>query len=191
MNTENMQSILFQQDKVYTTSATGRPGVAIVFCLVLVMAIFSPWEEVFAKPAFQGKVIKVIDGDSVIVLAKNKKIEVRFYGIDSPEYDQPYSKKARRYVRRTLLGRKVTVAGIGHDRYSRLVAMVSDQNGTMINRSLVAEGLAWVHPGFCRKKMCADWKELEEKARSEKRNLWSGPVVIPPWKWKRTRKKRW
>jgi len=46
---------------------------------------------------FTGKVIKVVDGDTIDVLTDDKeKIRIRFSGIDTPERGQPYGNNATR-----------------------------------------------------------------------------------------------
>ena len=49
-------------------------------------------------PAFSAKVIGIMDGDTIEVLKDRKPVRIRLYGIDSPEHDQDFGSKARRFT---------------------------------------------------------------------------------------------
>ncbi len=51
-----------------------------------------------------GECIRVIDGDTIVVLIGNDKIKVRLYGVDCPEIDQRYGKKAKRFYVQACIG---------------------------------------------------------------------------------------
>lgn len=69
--------------------------------------------------ALQGLVIGVKDGDTVRVRTKNGDLDVRLYGIDTPETakrdkpGQPYGKKAENFT--NAMVRKTTIASSGFD----------------------------------------------------------------------------
>jgi len=154
--------------------------VFIIFAILLVARV-SPS---IAKEPFWGSVKKIIDGDSLVILSGKKSIEVRLYGVDCPEYNQPFSKDAKAMVRERVYGKKVLVIPQYYDSYKRLVAIV-DHQGKILNSELVKAGLAWVYPQYCRKKICKSWKKEEESARMQQKGLWSSRQAISPWKWKR------
>ena len=57
--------------------------------------------------AWQGRVVRVLDGDTIEVMsAKDKPVRVRLYGIDTPEKSQAFGQKAKAFtlsmVRRVL-----------------------------------------------------------------------------------------
>lgn len=142
---------------------------------------------VFAK-MFDAAVVRIVDGDSIVVATGNNVIELRLYGIDCPEYDQPFAKAAKAYTKNALLGQEVTVEGGETDKYGRLVAVVYVKHSA-INQELVVAGLAWVYPRFCKKRICRRWKVDERMAQSKKIGLWKGSEPTPPWEWKRLRRK--
>lgn len=132
---------------------------------------------------FYATVTKIIDGDSLKVRSGNKNIEVRLYGVDAPEYDQPFAAKSKKYVAKKLKGRNVTIVPVDTDRYGRLVAIVQKGDKT-INEQLLAMGLAWYYPKYCKKAVCSSWKKTSKKARKQRKNIWSDPSPISPWRWK-------
>jgi micrococcal nuclease len=61
--------------------------------LILLLLPSSTW-------AWQGKVIHVTDGDTIVVLTEDKEqVRIRLFGIDTPESRQPFGSKATRLVR--------------------------------------------------------------------------------------------
>jgi endonuclease YncB( thermonuclease family) len=58
---------------------------------------------------FIGKVVKVIDGDSIAVMHEGKAEQVRLNGIDCPEKGQPFWKKAKQATSSLSFGKDVTV----------------------------------------------------------------------------------
>jgi micrococcal nuclease len=139
-----------------------------------------------ATEPFWGTVKKIIDGDSLVIASGKTRIETRLYGVDCPEYNQPFSKEAKALVRAKFYRKKVLVRPQYYDSYKRLVAIV-DYGDQTLNAELVRAGLAWVYPNYCRKKICKSWKKMEKSAKKKQKGLWSSNESIPPWKWKRMR----
>lgn len=151
-------------------------------CFVFLFWAFIPHTQ--AGDAFFGSVKKIIDGDSLRIVSGKKNIEVRLYGVDCPEYNQPFSDEAKALVRKLVAGKRVLVQPQYYDSYGRMVAIVGDDYQT-VNGELVEAGLAWVYPRYCRKKICQSWQKKENMARAGKRGLWRASQPISPWNWKR------
>ena len=135
--------------------------------------------------AWNGTVVWVIDGDSLRVRHNGKIVEIRLYGIDTPEYNQDYSDKAKQCTRRLVYGETVSVEQKDIDRYGRIVALVTSR-GKLVNRELVRRGLAWFYPRYCLKQpLCGELKTLENEARTARRGLWREQDPVSPWEWKR------
>ena len=141
------------------------------------MAIPTQWEAT---------VVHVKDGDSLIVEHNNTQKELRLVGIDTPEYNQPWGKKATRYVERMCLGKRVTVQITGKDRYQRWLAIVYI-NGVMLNEQLVEQGYAWVYPR--KRKITPQLKAKLRQAQHTKRGLWKHKAPVAPWKYRQKRKR--
>ena len=133
--------------------------------------------------AWTADVISVIDGDSIMVGSPEfGKVEIRLYGIDAPEYDQPFGRAARRYLASLAAGSTVTVEAVTKDSYGRTVAIVR-REGDSLNEKMVGVGFAWVYRSYCRKSFCRDWLGLEEEAKRKGKGLWRNSSPIPPWEW--------
>ncbi len=160
------------------------------YFFILFYAMFSLIVAVGDSYGWQGTVVKIIDGDSLQVQRKEKNYEIRLYGIDTPEYKQAYSNKAKQFTRRLAYKQVVTIEEKDIDRYGRIVALVMS-HGKLLNRELVREGLAWYYPKYCRDQpLCGEIKRLERKARKARRGIWRDKSPVPPWYWKRQQQKR-
>lgn len=134
--------------------------------------------------AWQGRVVKVLDGDSIRVKNGKEIIEIRLYGIDCPEWDQEYGKKAKQFTKAKVYQKKVDIDHVDTDRYGRTVAVVSN-SGKLLNRALVRAGYAWIYKKYCRKKaLCSELAQLENEAKKQKRGMWKEKKPTAPWKWR-------
>jgi endonuclease YncB( thermonuclease family) len=70
---------------------------------------------------FTGKVVGILDGDTISVLREGKAVKVRLYGIDAPEKAQAFGTKARQFTAALVFQKDVTIVIHATDRYSRLV----------------------------------------------------------------------
>ena len=137
-----------------------------------------------ARESLYGTVKKVIDGDSLIVTAAGRDLEIRLYGIDAPEYNQPCGFEAKNYAKRWEGRQQVIVQPEDVDWHGRTVAIIT-KDGQVLNRELVESGWAWVYPRYCRKEICTKWTELEDVARNKRKGLWRDAKPIAPWLWRR------
>lgn len=141
--------------------------------------------------AAKGRVVKVTDGDSVTVLTeKGEILNVRLYGIDSPEYRQKGGKEAAEFARDLLLFSPVSLSVVDKDQYGRSVALVRLADGRVANEELVRAGHAWVYRAYCDLPACASWLVLERQAKKQGLGLWRDRNPAPPWKWRRANAKR-
>jgi len=141
------------------------PGCLLLFFLVG-SAFASEWS---------GRVAAVIDGDSIEVMHGEKRVRIRLYGIDTPEYRQPHSAEAREFTAALTANRRVLITEKDIDRYGRTVALVRVED-ILVNAELLRAGLARVYRWYCREyPLCADWLHLEETARRQRLGIWSNP----------------
>ncbi len=133
-------------------------------------------------------VIKIIDGDSIRVIYRSESIDVRLWGIDTPEYKQPFSKKAANFTRKMVAGKSVSLEVKDWDDYGRMVAIVKTGRGGSLNEALIKAGLAWVHIYYCKEAICDSWYGYEKEVRLKNIGLWSEKNPVAPWVWKRRKK---
>jgi len=151
---------------------------AVSFCSLLLLILIP--STCFSWPA---KVLKVIDGDTIIVLHSGVEEKVRLYGIDTPELKQAYGQEAQNLTSTLISGRDIDIHTVTADRYGRTVGLVT-VDGQSLNELIVQNGYAWVYRKYCSKRICYDWKNLEKKARKQGKGLWAGSNITPPWKYR-------
>lgn len=135
--------------------------------------------------AWEGKVVSVSDDDTINVLSSGKHVKVRLAAIDCPENGQPWGKKAKQFVSFMVLHKTVIILPENVDRYGRIVGWVF-VNDFNLNHALVREGLAWHDRRHSNNSFLT---ALEMEARVEKKGLWSETDPVPPWEWRKNKKK--
>lgn len=147
-------------------------------------AILNTVEEgIGPNRTIEGKVERVIDGDTVEVSYKGKKYKVRLLDVDTPEsvkegvLAQPYAREASDYTKGYLLNREVRLVfwkGL-RDNYDRLLAYILLKDGTFFNYALVREGFARVETVAPNTSFVSYFKEAQNRAREEKKGFWRLP----------------
>ena len=132
---------------------------------------------------WSGLVVGVIDGDTISVLHDGRNEKIRLYGIDTPEDQQAFGKKAKQFTSGIVYGKTVEVETKDTDRYGCSVALIYI-DGQSLSEALIKNGYAWVFRKYCKETLCEDWLNLEIVARYRKIGLWSEPNPIPPWEFR-------
>lgn len=129
----------------------------------------------------QARVVSVVDGDTIKVLdSRKKEHKIRFFGIDAPENNQPYGKKAKEFLASKIAGKEVQVLVKDKDKYGRIVAIIR-LTGEDINKVMVANGYAWAYSYY------SDiYVKEQERAKENKLGLWKSKNPIEPYKWRKT-----
>lgn len=109
-----------------------------------------PWEEVGPLPSgsysrppqtvartIRGR-CHVIDGDTIVI----QKTHIRLAGIDAPELDHPWGKKAKFAMVAMCKGKVITAEVLPEVSYDRFVAKCTLPNGDDLSAELVRQGLA-------------------------------------------------
>ncbi|QYX58661.1 thermonuclease family protein [Roseovarius sp. SCSIO 43702] len=86
----------------------------------------------------------VVDGDTLII----RKTQIRLFGIDAPEIDHPYGKKAKWALVALCKGRSVRARVIERDTHGRTVAHCWLEDGSDLSAEMVKLGLAIDWPKF-------------------------------------------
>lgn len=128
-----------------------------------------------------GRVVRVVDGDTIHVDVGGRRERVRYIGVDTPETKKPgtpvqcFGRRASAENERLVKGRQVRlVAGAeARDRYGRMLAYVYRVgDGRFVNAELVRGGFAQpltIPPNVAHADELA---ALARTARREGRGLW-------------------
>jgi micrococcal nuclease len=135
---------------------------------------------------FSGRVVGIIDGDTLEVLHLQRAERIRLNGIDCPEKAQAYGTRAEFAVADLAFGKEVTVKTHGLDKYTRTLADWFLPDGTNVNYTLVTEGGCWWYRKYAPGETV--FERLEKNARAARTGLWADPQPVPPWKWRKQRK---
>lgn len=100
-----------------------------LFVFILAALIFAgavilkSWLRSAPKKDFFGIVIKVFDGDTVLVQSGFAQDKVRLAGEDAPEHDQRSGLESQRFLMNLILGKRVFVKVIDTDGYGSPVLL--------------------------------------------------------------------
>lgn len=86
----------------------------------------------------------VIDGDTIVIA----KTQIRLFGIDAPELDHPFGKKAKWALVALCKGQTITAEITDVDDHGRTVAKCHLPDGRDLSAELVRQGLAIDWPKF-------------------------------------------
>lgn len=86
----------------------------------------------------------VVDGDSLVI----KKTQIRIYGVDAPELNHPYGKKAKWAMVKLCKGHQVKAKFVETDGHGRSVAMCFLPDGRDLSEEMVKLGLALDWPKY-------------------------------------------
>ena len=120
--------------------------------------------------------LRVVDGDTLIIAVDSHKERVRLWGIDAPEMSQSFGKQARDFLHARCAGARVAIVRKGKDKYRRILGIVFC-NGENMNEALVQSGFAWAY-------MRRKYVPLMESARKQRRGLWREKNPIEPKIWR-------
>ena len=158
---------------------------AIILWATVVLGVL--FTSLAAAESFTGRVVKVMDGDTVEVLVERTPVKVRLQGIDSPESHQAFGQKAKQYALELMAGKDVRVEVQGQDRYGRTLGEVFLSDGHSANQMLVGAGYAWWYRKYSQDRRLGT---LEAEARAARRGLWVDPSPVPPWEWRKAKAAR-
>jgi micrococcal nuclease len=161
------------------------PYMKLFWSVVLLLFLFLPS---FSKASdFSGRVIAILDGDTIEVLRNRTTERVRLVGIDCPEKKQPFGQRAKQATSSLSFGRNVTVHSAGKDRYGRTLGTVELTDSTNLNHELVRQGWCWWYWKYAPEDIFL--AILEAGARDAKKGLWVDPAPVPPWEWRKRGKR--
>ena len=139
----------------------------------------------FADDTLEGKVKRVIDGDSILVVDdKDVEYEAQLEGIDAPEMKQDFGKESTNALTKMLKDQKVKLTWKSKDTYERLLAQVHVED-KHINVEMIRSGMAW---HFKRYNKSEELAKLESEAKKAKKGLWAQESPVAPWDYRKDNK---
>jgi endonuclease YncB( thermonuclease family) len=160
--------------------------------LLLLTCIVLQSTHVIAE-TLKGRVVKVSDGDTITVLdTTNHQHKIRLMGIDAPEKKQPFGERSKQALSSIVYDRQVVVEYSKLDRYGRKVGKIL-VGGIDANLRQVEAGMAWHYKKYQAEQSPEDrdlYVAAENQARRESKGLWSDREPVPPWDWRKLKKKR-
>lgn len=147
--------------------------------LIILFVVF--FSNSLLAAEIQGKVIRILDGDTIEVLQDKKPVRVRLANIDAPEKKQDFGRWSLNQLKVLVAGQPVKVTYTQTDRYGRIIGRVFTTSGTEANRYMVHSGAAWVYDQYNTDKALL---ALQHEAQQQKRGLWADSHAMPPWVWR-------
>lgn len=159
--------------------------------LGLIAALWAPAAAVGEAPL--PRVVRVTDG-ATLVLDRPARSDadsprlVRLAGLDVPPVAVagppearrwPLAERARDALSELALGHRLRVAAGGRDRYGRLRAQATRDDGLWLQGEMLRQGWARVRPLAEDAGKVAEMLALEAQARAAGRGLWAHPLYAP------------
>jgi micrococcal nuclease len=162
-------------------------GLAALAVLLLACRLPTPIasRDAGAPPGtVEAQVVRVVDGDTIIVRLDGRDVRVRYIGINTPESADPrrevqcFGKEAAARNEQLVGGKRVRLEKdvSETDQYGRLLRYVY-VDGTMVNAVLVQEGYAYAITVPPDVRYAEELRRLEREAREARRGLWG---TCPP-----------
>jgi micrococcal nuclease len=166
----------------------------MIACRLLLALLLCALPLVAHAEKFSGRVIVVIDGDTVLVLKHGHPLKVRLADIDAPEVEhagmggqppnpqksQPYGLASRDALKQMVLHKIVEVDTLAIDKYGRTVALLK-MGALNVNEEMVRRGMAWEYSHFHSDR---HYIASQQQARQARRGLWRQADPVPPWQWR-------
>lgn len=131
-----------------------------------------------------GKVVRVIDGDTVVLDVESQETTVELEKIDAPEADQPFGPQATKLVSDLVSGKSVEVLWEKRNKNGDILGVVyfpHPQGMVELNLTMIKNGCAW-HDRSDRTRSYAD---AEKEAKRTKRGLWADSKAVEPSRWRK------
>lgn len=143
--------------------------------VLLVVLLLAPAAPTVGQPqpgqTISVKVVLVPDGDTFEAHRQaGQAFTVRLFGVDAPELNEPYGRKAQAAARHHIGGKTVRLQVADTGRYGQTIGRVVAQGGSLA-KMLLRRGLA--RHDDQRAPDAAELARLERQARRAGRGLWS------------------
>ena len=130
----------------------------------------------YTQAPVTGTVIRIVDGDTLIISIEGFEMPVRLWGIDAPEMTQSNGPGAQLNLEMLVPeGSRIAVHPVNKDRYGRMVGIVDNGGELAVNFAMVAQGWAYHYRQYDpRTNGCL--AEAERAAQDSRMGVWQGGV---------------
>ena len=140
----------------------------------------------FSLYSQSGKVIKIKDGDTVVVLdSLGNQTTLRLAEVDCPESSQAFGNRAKQFTANEVGNKIITYKVDSKDRYGRSIAKVF-YDGKYLSKEIIKNGFGWHYKRHSTSKKLA---ALEQLAKDNKIGLWSDKRAVAPWEYREMKKR--
>ena len=128
------------------------------------------------------KILRVIDGDTVLAESQGTQIKIRLSEIDAPEMDQPFGTNSKKCLSELIReNSSLKFKSDGEDGYGRSLGwLMADEIN--LNYEMLKQGCAWVYDRYVIDKTIYSF---QNGARLKNLGLWKSQSPVPPWVWRR------
>lgn len=134
------------------------------------------------------KVLRVVDGDTIVIEVEGKSESIRMIGVDTPELNdsrtgvQCFAKEAAEKTKALVTGKSIYLEKDDsqgeRDKYKRLLGYVFLENGAFVNKALIAGGFAHEYTYDGAYKYQKQFKAAQLEAKEGEVGLWA-PDACP------------
>lgn len=134
------------------------------------------------------KVLRVVDGDTIVIEVEGKSESIRMIGVDTPELNdsrtgvQCFAKEAAEKTKTLVTGKSIFLERDDsqgeRDKYKRLLGYVFLENGAFVNKALIAGGFAHEYTYDGAYKYQKQFKAAQVEAKEGEVGLWA-PDACP------------
>lgn len=137
-----------------------------------------PDKAIKPKPAVcdSARVLRVVDGDTLVVEGSKGVEKIRIGQVDAPEKSQAYGAQAAACLGDLVANKQVSVCRDGSDRYGRTLANLLVGNADVATQ-LVAKGCAWAYDKYLEAQ--STLPAQQEQAKSSGLGLWASNSTAP------------
>lgn len=135
-----------------------------------------------------GKVIKIKDGDTVVVLLADKTQQtIRLAEVDCPENGQAFGNNAKKFTSDQVFGKNIVFYQVGKDRYGRSIAGIFYDGDKYLSREIVKAGFGW---WYFKASKNTELQKLQDEAKQNRLGLWSDKNAISPWDFRKNKRSK-
>ena len=161
--------------------------ITLLWLLVISTLCCAENSQIQDKEQNEYKVIKIFDGDTIVLGIDGVEERVRFIGMDTPEIahrEKPaeyFANEATEHLKQILSKHKITKLEydvIKRDKYGRLLAYLFLDNGEMLNEKMVKDGYAYLLTIPPNVKYNERFQSAIKYAREDSLGLWKNGIKI-------------